>query len=145
MIVNTAGSEFVAEATRLLADHGSSSNQYLTGSLGGTARTLAAVADIVFQPRAGPFATTVHVVEFKFVSARFLPDVSVLGAARNLAALPSINPGIPLRYALATNAHLFPAGRGICSSQGVHVIEAVATAQDLAQRILEWAGVRYRG
>jgi hypothetical protein len=140
MIVSTIGSDLVAEVAKRLQRYGASGQQYLTGSFAG-ASPLVREADIVFQPNAGPHSENAHVVEFKFVRSSFMPDVTVFGAVRALREVQARNPTLPVRAAFATNASLFPVGRRFCEENGVTLIERVADADDLTQRIVRWAGI----
>ena len=94
------------------------------------------VPDLVFIPNSGPNKNVIHIVEFKTTTAEILPDVLVSNARRYKHLIEAANPGMTVRYALGSNGQVRVEGAE------VEPFQTINDADQLVDRIVNWAGVR---
>jgi len=147
MIVSDFGTRsFFSELRQTLSRYGSTSEQFVSGSLGLPFWTNSP-PDLIFVPNRGPHAGVAHLIEVKKSSTGFVPDIALNQAAQQAAQIVAVNGG-RVRVALMLNSALSLAQQArlplFRSMADITVLDSVGGAPSAARRILEWAGVDWR-
>jgi hypothetical protein len=129
--------KIINEAAGMLSTLGEVKIESITDNI--NPHSASRVPDLVFIPESGPNKDVVHIIEFKTTTSEILPSVMVFNALLYKRRIQDANPGVEVRYALSSN------GRVIVDDAEAGDVTPLATvrdAQDLAEKIAEWSGVR---
>jgi hypothetical protein len=143
MIVSDFGTRsFLFEVQRTLSPYGSTSEQFVSGSLG-SPFWVNSLPDLIFVPHTGPHAGVPHIVEVKRSSTGLVPDIVLNQAANQASKIVAANGG-RVRVALMLNSALSPAQLAhlpLLRVADLTILDGVGNSLSAAQRILEWARV----
>jgi hypothetical protein len=129
--------QIINEAAGMLSKFGDVKIESITDNL--NPHSASRVPDLVFIPESGPNKDIVHIIEFKPTTSEILPSVMVFNALQYKRRIQDANPDVKVRYALSSN------GRVIVDEAEEGEVTPLATvqdAEDLAEKIAEWSGVK---